>query len=81
MVCAGMASWGVNSLFIFVYPPVMTHFQSLFFFLGDDSAHYHRPSCLLTKFLFNWFPCCDLLPEIPDASEAIRFLGSGYSDM
>ena len=35
--------------FIFVYLPVMTHLQGLFFFLRDDSVHYHRPSWLANQ--------------------------------
>lgn len=57
--------------FTLVYRLIMTHLQGLFLFLGDDLAHDHRPSGLLTKFRLNWFLCCDLVPETPDALDAI----------
>lgn len=54
--------------FTWVYLLLMTHLQGPFLFLGDDLAHDHRPSGLLTKFLFSWF-LCDLVAETPDASD------------
>lgn len=52
-----------------VHLPVMTHLQGLFLFLRDDLALDHRPSGLLTEFRLNWFLCCDLIPETPEASD------------
>lgn len=70
MICAEKESWGGHqglSLFTLllwlIFRVCFSSYETIWLITTDLPG-------LLTTFLLDWFPCCDLAPETPDALKA-----------